>query len=69
MKGFPHKVTIKLQKADFRTMLTWLHDAGHELRVTVAFGKNHHTTGDDFVTQQVCFVDKKAAMHFKLAWK
>jgi len=68
MKGFPHTVTIKLHKDRFREMMTWLHDQDHKLRETMAFGKNHHISGNDFVTQQVCFKVKNQAMMFKLAW-
>lgn len=68
MKGFPHTITITLHRERFREMLTWLHEQGHILHDTVKFGKNHHKTGNDFVTQQVCFKEPNKAMMFKLAW-
>lgn len=68
MKGYPHTITIVLHKSDFSELLQWLREQGHVLRQTMQFGKNHHKTGDGFVTQQVCFADANKAMMFKLRW-
>lgn len=68
MKKFPYEVTIVIEKERFSELLKWLNGQHHTLRETMSFGKNHHKTGDDFVTQQVLFKDKSQAAMFKLAW-
>lgn len=68
MAKFPHRVSILIHKEEFRNLLTWLDSNNHVLHETMKFGRSHHISGEDKITQSVMFLDKDAAMLFKLSW-
>lgn len=61
-----HRIVIFLNKKDFQKILVWLRNQGHELHVTMRFGKNH--SYNDTVAQEIYFTDPNDAMICKLAW-
>lgn len=67
-KDWPHRVTAKVHQLKFKEMMEWLHNAGHELHVTVKFGKQYRPKDNPIIDQEVAFKDATRAMHFKLAW-